>query len=104
MGADAVRCFLMFIGAVDQGGPWSDVGINGVARWLNRVWALVERNPEDLALASTNPQVVRDTLRILHQTVRKCHSDLDRFKFNTAIASLMELVNHLSRGLGRGQR
>ena len=97
MGADAVRCFLMFIGPWDQGGPWSDVGINGVARWLNRVWALVERNPEDLALASTNPQVVRDTLRILHQTVRKCHSDLDRFKFNTAIASLMELVNHLSR-------
>jgi leucyl-tRNA synthetase len=41
--------------------------------------------------------VVRDTLRILHQTVRKCHNDLDRFKFNTAIAALMELVNHLSK-------
>ena len=97
MGADAVRCFLMFIGPWDQGGPWSDVGINGVARWLNRVWALVERNPEDLATAETDPQVVRDTLRMLHQTVRKCHGDLDRFKFNTAIASLMELVNHLSK-------
>ena len=97
MGADAVRCFLMFIGPWDQGGPWSDVGINGVARWLNRVWALVERNPEDLNSAETDPQTVRDTLRILHQTVRKCHGDLDRFKFNTAIASLMELVNHLSR-------
>ena len=97
MGADAVRCFLMFIGPWDQGGPWSDVGINGVARWLNRVWALVERNPEDLASAPADPQVVRDTLRILHQTVRKCHGDLDRFKFNTAIAALMELVNHLSK-------
>ena len=97
MGADAVRCFLMFIGPWDQGGPWSDVGINGVARWLNRVWALVERNPDDLASAPTDPQVVRDTLRVLHQTVRKCHADLDRFKFNTAIAALMELVNHLSR-------
>ena len=97
MGADAVRCFLMFIGPWDQGGPWSDVGINGVARWLNRVWALVERNPEDLNSAETDPQTVRDTLRILHRTVRKCHGDLDRFKFNTAIASLMELVNHLSR-------
>ena len=97
MGADAVRCFLMFIGPWDQGGPWSDVGINGVARWLNRVWALVERNPEDLASAATDPQAVRDTLRVLHRTVRKCHGDLDRFKFNTAIAALMELVNHLSK-------
>ena len=97
MGADAVRCFLMFIGPWDQGGPWSDVGINGVARWLNRVWVLVERNPEDLNSSPTDPQVVRDTIRILHQTVRKCHGDLDRFKFNTAIAALMELVNHLSK-------
>ena len=97
MGADAVRCFLMFIGPWDQGGPWSDVGINGVARWLNRVWALVERNPADLESSPTDQQVVRDTLRVLHQTVRKCHGDLDRFKFNTAIAALMELVNHLSK-------
>ncbi|MDE2778606.1 MAG: leucine--tRNA ligase [Chloroflexota bacterium] len=97
MGADAVRCFLMFIGPWDQGGPWSDVGINGVARWLNRVWALVERNPQDLATGAPDPQAVRDTLRILHQTMRKCHADLDRFKFNTAIAALMELVNHLSK-------
>ena len=97
MGADAVRCFLMFIGPWDQGGPWSDVGSNGVARWLNRVWALVERDPQELAATPTDPQAVRDTVRILHQTVRKCHNDLDRFKFNTAIAALMELVNHLSK-------
>ncbi|CAI8047607.1 Leucine--tRNA ligase [Geodia barretti] len=94
MGADAVRCFLMFIGPWDQGGPWSDVGINGVARWLNRVWALVSRDPQDLESSPVDAQAVKDTLRILHQTVRKCHGDLDRFKFNTAIASLMELVNH----------
>ena len=40
---------------------------------------------------------VRNTERLLHQTIRKCHNDLDRFKFNTAIASLMELTNHLNR-------
>jgi leucyl-tRNA synthetase len=97
MGADAVRCFLMFIGPWDQGGPWSDVGINGVARWLNRVWALLSRNPEDLESSPVDAQAVRDTLRVLHQTMRKCHGDLDRFKFNTAIAALMELVNHLSK-------
>ena len=102
MGADAVRCFLMFIGPWDQGGPWSDVGINGVARWLNRVWALVERDPQALEDTPADPAAVRDTLRILHQTVRKCHNDLDKFKFNTAIAALMELVNHLSKVWAEG--
>ena len=97
LGADAVRCFLMFIGPWDQGGPWSDVGINGVARWLNRAWGIVERDPADLDGRPADEQAVRDTLRLLHQTIRKCYSDLDRFKFNTAIASLMELVNHLSK-------
>jgi leucyl-tRNA synthetase len=97
MGADAVRCFLMFIGPWDQGGPWSDVGINGIARWLNRVWTIVERDPARLDCSSFDEQSVRDTVRLLHQTIRKCHNDLDRFKFNTAIASLMELSNHLSR-------
>ena len=97
LGADAVRCFLMFIGPWDQGGPWSDVGINGTARWLNRVWDIVARDASSLDTAATNSEMVRDTNRLLHQTVRKCHSDLDRFRFNTAIAVLMELTNHLNK-------
>ena len=96
MGADAVRCFLMFIGPWDQGGPWSDVGTNGIARWLNRVWDIVNRDPAALEGAA-DEAAVRDTNRLLHQTVRKCYNDLDRFKFNTAIAALMELTNHLNR-------
>ena len=97
LGADAVRCFLMFIGPWDQGGPWSDVGINGTARWLNRVWDIVARDASSLDTAATNAEMVRDTNRLLHQTVRKCHSDLERFRFNTAIAVLMELTNHLNK-------
>ena len=97
LGADAVRCFLMFIGPWDQGGPWSDVGIKGTARWLNRVWDIVARDASSLDTAATNAEMVRDTNRLLHQTVRKCHSDLDRFRFNTAIAALMELTNHLNK-------
>ncbi|MDP7083204.1 MAG: leucine--tRNA ligase [Dehalococcoidia bacterium] len=104
LGADTVRCFLMFIGPWDQGGPWSEVGINGMARWLNRVWDMVDRNPADLDAthkaaprATSDDNEERQTLRVLHQTVRKCHNDLDRFKFNTAIAALMELSNHLNR-------
>ena len=97
LGADAVRCFLMFIGPWDQGGPWSDVGINGTARWLNRVWDIVARDASSLDSSKTNEKTIRGTKRLLHQTVRKCYNDLDKFKFNTAIASLMELTNHLNR-------
>ena len=100
MGADAVRCFLMFIGPWDHGGPWSAEGINGIARWLNRVWDIASRDPA--GLHGSDLSAVRDTQRLLHQTVRKCHGDLDRFKFNTAIASLMELTNHLNRVWAEG--
>ena len=97
LGAAAVRCFLMFIGPWDQGGPWSDVGINGTARWLNRVWDIVARDAGSLDTSKANEETIRGTKRLLHQTVRKCYNDLDKFKFNTAIASLMELTNHLNR-------
>ena len=104
LGADAVRCFLMFIGPWDQGGPWSEVGINGMARWINRAWDLVLRDPAVLDASAgvrhSHPEQsrrVRETTRVLHQTIRKCFNDLDRFKFNTAIAALMELSNHLNR-------
>ena len=97
VGADAVRCFLMFIGPWDQGGPWSDEGINGVVRWLNRVWGVVERDAAQLDAQPSDAAAIRDTQRVLHQTIRKCYEDLDKFKFNTAIAALMELVNHLNR-------
>jgi leucyl-tRNA synthetase len=95
LGADAVRCFLMFIGPWDHGGPWSGEGINGIARWLNRVWDIASRN--GAALEGSGDVAERETERLLHQTVRKCHNDLDKFKFNTAIASLMELTNHLNK-------
>ena len=100
MGADAVRCFLMFIGPWDHGGPWSGEGINGVARWLNRVWDIAGRDAT--SLEGSDGLASRDTRRLLHQTVRKCYSDLDRFKFNTAIASMMELTNHLNRVWAEG--
>ena len=95
MGADAVRCFLMFIGPWDHGGPWSGEGINGIARWLNRVWDIASRDAG--ALDGSVGSASRDTRRLLHQTVRKCYNDLDKFKFNTAIASMMELTNHLNK-------
>ena len=97
LGADSVRCFLMFLGPWDQGGPWSTSGINGVARWLNRVWEMCRQDPSSLAGGSAGPDAAKDLLRTLHQTIKRCHDDLDRFKFNTTIAALMELSNRMSR-------
>ena len=102
LGADSVRCFLMFLGPWDQGGPWSTSGINGSARWLNRVWELCQHDPSDLEGRPTQEQPIRVTLRFLHQTIKKCYTDLDRFKFNTAIASLMEFSNELNRVWNEG--
>ncbi len=97
LGADAIRCFLMFLGPWDQGGPWSASGINGAARWLNRVWELCQHDASELDAGPSEDGAVQDTLRALHKTIKKCHNDLDRYKFNTAIAALMELSNHLNR-------
>ena len=102
LGADSVRCFLMFLGPWDQGGPWSTSGINGAGRWLNRVWEICQRDPS--SRPARNLEEVgfweewdRRVARRLHQTIKKVYRDLDQFKFNTAIAALMEYTNYLSR-------
>ena len=102
LGADSVRCFLMFLGPWEHGGPWSTTGINGVARWLNRVWDLCLHDSAKLEDRSPDEKAVRDMLRRLNQTVRKCYADLDKFKFNTAIAALMEFSNDMSRVWNEG--
>ena len=99
-GADVVRVYLMFLGPWDQGGDWTDTGINGISRWMNRMWDLFQRDPADLPEV-VDESALNDTRRKLHQTIEKVHTDLDRFKFNTSIASLMELTNHLSQAWNR---
>ncbi|MDE2969139.1 MAG: leucine--tRNA ligase [Chloroflexota bacterium] len=92
LGADIVRTYLMFVGPWDRGGDWSDSGINGVARWYNRVWDIWSRDPAGLT-ASDDAEGSRELRRKLHQTMRKVYQDLDAFKFNTAVAAMMELTN-----------
>ena len=93
-GADVVRTYLMFLGPWEQGGEWSDGGINGVARWMNRVWDLCRREPSS---SRGDVETMRGLRRKLHQTLRKVHNDLERFKFNTAIAAMMELSNAMNQ-------
>jgi leucyl-tRNA synthetase len=89
-GADALRDFLMFIGPWDQGGPWDGRGIEGVSRFLRRSLSLT--GDGDPSGAEADPS---ELARRTNRTVKKVTEDLEAFRFNTAIAALMENTNYL---------
>lgn len=95
-GADTVRGYIMFIGPWELGGPWDPSAIEGVHRFLFRVWSVVtdEANAE-YAQAEPKTDEVRALERKLHQTIIKVTDDMENFRFNTAIAALMEMNNTL---------
>jgi len=97
-GADTVRGYLMFIGPWEQGGPWDPKAIEGVSRFLNRVWNAAVDDPkaENLA-ADPKDDEIRNLERKLSQTIIKVTDDMENFRFNTAIAALMELNNMLTK-------
>ena len=94
-GADTVRGYLMFIGPWDMGGPWDPSAIEGVSRFLYRVWTLVTDAPATESKATPDAAGLAVLERKLHQTILKVSEDMAGFRFNTAIASLMELNNWL---------
>jgi leucyl-tRNA synthetase len=98
-GADSLRLYEMFMGPLEAVKPWSMRGVEGVYRFLGRVWRLfIDDRAEEAKLADSVKDVPSDkeTLRKLHQTIRKVTEDLDGMRFNTAIAAMMELTNHLT--------
>ncbi len=92
MGADTVRAYLMFVAPWEQGGEWNDSGISGISRWFNRLWKLVL---EDYKANSEDGD--KELRRITHQTIKKVTEDLEKMRFNTMIAALMEYTNHLAK-------
>jgi len=96
-GADATRLFMLFAAPPEKDLDWSDQGIEGTYRFLSRLWRLVQEIRElPVAAADPIPPSMQDFQRKLHQTIRKVTEDVDkRFRFNTAIAAMMELVNTL---------
>lgn len=98
-GADVARLFLMFIGPWEQGGPWNPRGVEGIVRFVHRVWTLVTE-PAPAVTGSPDPTAVRTLQRLVHQTLRKITHDYERYSFNTAVAALMELLNGLQRAKG----
>jgi leucyl-tRNA synthetase len=103
-GADTARCYVLFIGPPDQDADWSDEGVEGVHRFLGRLWRLSAETAERAGGEGGEPLSAGDVegddlllLRKAHWAIHKVSGDLRRFAFNTAIAAVMELVNESSR-------
>jgi leucyl-tRNA synthetase len=99
-GADAVRAFMMFGYRWSEGGPWTAGGIDGVLRWLRRVWMLFTDPVPDKPLGSS--ETLKVLRRKVHQTLRNVTGDFDNFEFNTIISSLMELMNEMYKAREAG--
>ncbi len=94
-GADTVRAYLMFIGPWDAGGPWNFTGIEGVKRFLERVWAVVAEPRQAAASGDGADGLIRELRHMTHKTLQKVTEDVDAFKWNTVISALMEFNNYL---------
>jgi leucyl-tRNA synthetase len=87
-GADTLRVYEMFMGPFDVMKPWSTEGVEGASRFLGRVWRMFQEKP----IEKSSPEI----LSKLHQTIKKVGEDIEEYKFNTAISSLMGLANTIS--------
>jgi len=107
-GADTLRTYLMFLGPFDQGGDFRDTGIAGMYRFLSRVWRLVNQYLEpgsDKDTSDGGPDSIGDSsevegsvnlMRFMHKTIKAVSEDLESFRYNTAIAHIMEYINEIS--------
>jgi leucyl-tRNA synthetase len=96
-GADAFRCYEMFMGPLEQMKPWSTRGVEGVARFLARVWRLLMTESQagewELSSKIKNVTATKSQEKLLHATIKKVTSDIESFSFNTAISQMMIFVN-----------
>lgn len=96
LGADTTRAYLMFIGPWEAGGPWSTRGIEGVHRFMQRVWSVVTTESRPV-VGEASAQDVAALRRTTHKTIRRVTDDMEAFSFNTMLAALMEFNNYLMK-------
>ncbi len=93
-GADSLRMFEMFMGPLEQVKPWSTAGVEGVYRFLQRVWRnLFDENDGVKTLNAERGTVNADVTRALHRLIKKVGDDIEKLSFNTSIAAMMEFNN-----------
>ncbi len=97
-GADSMRLYEMFMGPLEATKPWSMQGVEGVHRFLQKVWRLVV-DEESGQLCGTVKEIEGDeeTVRVLNRTIKKVGEDINNFSFNTAISAMMIFANHMSK-------
>ncbi|KGN80360.1 leucyl-tRNA synthetase [Porphyromonadaceae bacterium COT-184 OH4590] len=93
-GADTLRLYEMFLGPIEQSKPWDTKGIDGVHRFLKKLWALVYGNDGRLLINDQTPTA--EELKTLHKTIKKVAFDIENFSFNTSVSAFMICVNELS--------
>ncbi len=93
-GADTLRLYEMFLGPLEQFKPWNTNSIDGVARFLRKLWRLFYDDKGTWVVTDTDP--TKDELRILHKTIKKVEEDIERFSFNTSVSNFMICVNELA--------
>lgn len=101
-GADAVRLYICFIGPFDKDKPWDTKGIDGVRRFLDRIWRLAF--DENGGVIATSEEPSEDINKLLHKTIKKVTEDIESLGFNTAVSAMMILVNELYKQECRSQK
>jgi leucyl-tRNA synthetase len=94
-GADAFRLYEMFLGPIEQSKPWDTQGIDGVYRFLKKLWRLFY--DENGTWIVSNDAASTDELKVLHRTIKKVEEDMERISFNTSVSAFMICVNGLAQ-------
>ncbi len=93
-GADTLRLYEMFLGPLEQSKPWDTNGIDGVYRFMKKMWSLYWKG-DDLLVDNSEP--TKDNLKSLHKLIKKVTGDIDGFSFNTSVAAFMICINELAQ-------
>ena len=93
-GADCFRMYEMFLGPVEMSKPWDTKGIDGVSRFLRKLWKLFYSDDGKWLL--TNEATTNDELKILHKTIKKVEDDIEKLSYNTSVSAFMICVNELA--------
>ncbi len=97
-GADSLRLYEMFMGPLEQVKPWSTKGVDGVNRFLNRVWRLfIDEYTGELKEKVSDVEPTKDQLKALHEAIKKVTEDIEGLRFNTAISAMMIFVNEANQ-------
>lgn len=93
-GADTLRLYEMFLGPLEQFKPWNTNGIDGVFKFLRKLWNLFHNEQDEFYVSTEKP--TKEEYKVLHRTIKKAQEDIERYSFNTSVSEFMICVNELT--------